>query len=89
MANSKQAKKRVKQADKRRAHNASRRSMMRTFLKKTIAAIEEGNKELAQATFVKTSSTLDKLAGKGLIHANKAARHKSRLTKRIKAMAAS
>lgn len=87
MANSKQARKRVRQADKRRAHNASRRSMMRTFLKKTLSAIEEGNKTLAEELYVKTTSVLDKIANKGLIHKNKAARHKSRLNKRIKAMA--
>ena len=87
LANSKQARKRVRQADKRRAHNASRRSMMRTFLKKTLSAIEEGNKTLAEELYVKTTSVLDKIANKGLIHKNKAARHKSRLNKRIKAMA--
>lgn len=86
MANTKQAKKRVRQADKHRTHNASRKSMMRTFMKKTLKAIEAGDQTGANEAFLKTSSLLDKLAQKGLIHQNKASRHKSRLNLRIKAM---
>jgi small subunit ribosomal protein S20 len=88
LANTKQAKKRVRQAEKHRAHNASRRSMMRTFLKKTLHAIEEGDATTAKELFIKTTSILDKLAQKGIIHKNKAARHKSRLNQKIKAIAA-
>lgn len=86
MANTKQAKKRVRQAEKHRAHNASRRSMMRTYIKKTVAAIEAGDVEAAKKVYIKMTSVLDTVAGDGLIHKNKAARHKSRLSSRIKAM---
>lgn len=87
MANSKQAKKRAIQSEKRRQHNASRRSMMRTYLKKVIKSIESGDKETAEQHYRQASSVLDKFANKGLIHANKAARHKSRLSAHIKKMA--
>ena len=88
MANTAQARKRVRQAEKHRTHNASRRSMMRTFIKKTLAAIAAGDQEAAKEVFSKTTSVLDKAAKTGLIHKNKAARHKSRLSQKIKAMAA-
>lgn len=87
MANIKSAKKRAIQAEKRRQHNASRRSMMRTYLKKVIAAIESGDKEAATAAFSVATPVLDRMASKGLIHKNKAARHKSRLAAQIKAIA--
>ncbi len=87
MANIKSAKKRAIQAEKRRQHNASRRSMTRTCLKKVIAAIEAGDKETAQAAFTVAVPVLDRMATKGLIHKNKAARHKSRLNAQIKALA--
>lgn len=78
MANNKSAKKRAIQAEKRRQHNASRRSMMRTYMKKTVAAIAAGDKEAATAAFAVVTPILDRMATKGLIHKNKAARHKSR-----------
>lgn len=87
MANIKSAKKRARQAEKRRKHNASRRSMMRTYMKKVIAAIDSGDKEAAQTAYQKAVSVLDVAANKGLIHANKAARHKSRFNAKVKAMA--
>ncbi len=87
MANIKSAKKRARQAEGRRQHNASRRSMMRTFMKKVIAAIASGNKESAVAAYNDAVPILDVAAQKGLIHSNKAARHKSRLNAQIKAMA--
>ncbi|MBE0362648.1 small subunit ribosomal protein S20 [Pseudoalteromonas ulvae UL12] len=86
MANIKSAKKRALTSEKRRQHNASRRSMMRTFFKKVIAAIEAGNKEAAQEAFSAAVPVLDRYATKGLIHKNKAARHKSRLAAKIKAL---
>jgi small subunit ribosomal protein S20 len=86
LANSKSAKKRAIQAEKRRQHNASRRSMMRTYLKKVIAAIEAGDKEQAQKEFAVAAPILDRVAAKGLIHKNKAARHKSRLNAKINAL---
>ncbi len=87
MANIKSAKKRARQAEARRQHNASRRSMMRTYLKKADAAISAGDKEAAQATLISVSSVLDRAANNGLIHKNKAARHKSRLAAKVKALA--
>lgn len=89
MANSPQARKRARQNEKRRKHNASLRSMVRTYLKKTYAAIETGEVEAAQAAYNAVVPVLDRIADKGIIHKNKAARHKSRLNAQIKALAAS
>ncbi|SDB20267.1 small subunit ribosomal protein S20 [Pseudidiomarina indica] len=86
MANIKSAKKRAVQAEKNRRHNASRRSMMRTLMKKVIAAIEAGDKATAQQAFASLQPVLDRYATKGLIAKNKAARHKSRLAAKIVAM---
>ena len=86
LANSKSAKKRAVQSEKNRQHNASRRSMMRTLVKKVTTAIEAGNKEEATAAFSAAVPILDRYATKGLIHANKAARQKSRLNAHIKAL---
>ncbi len=86
MANIKSAKKRAIQAEKRRQHNASSRSMTRTSIKKVIAAIASGDKEAAQAALSAATPVLDRMATKGLIHKNKAARHKSRLAAQIKAL---
>ena len=86
MANSKSAKKRAVTSEKRRIHNQSRRSMMRTLLKKVLAAIEAGDKETATKEFAAATPILDRFASKGLIHKNKAARSKSRLNAAIKAL---
>ncbi|GAA4873933.1 30S ribosomal protein S20 [Ferrimonas pelagia] len=86
MANIKSAKKRAIQSEKRRQHNASRRSMMRTLTKKVIAAIATGDKAVATEAFQAAQPILDRMATKGLIHKNKAARHKSRLAAQIKAL---
>jgi len=88
VANSAQAKKRARQAEKHRQHNASLRSKMRTYMKKVVHAIESGNKEEATAAYVAAVPVIDGMAGKGLIHKNKAARHKSRMNAHIKALAA-
>jgi small subunit ribosomal protein S20 len=79
LANTKQAKKRSRQAEKHRVHNTSRRSEMRTYLKDVVKSIADGNLVQAQELYRKASSMVDKLANKGLIHKNKASRHKSRL----------
>ena len=84
MANSPQAKKRARQAEQSRIHNMSRRSEMRTYLKQVVKAVEANDLDLAKTIYLKASSTVDKLANKGLIHKNKAARHKSRLNALIK-----
>ncbi len=87
MANTRQAKKRARQNDKQRQHNASLRSMVRTYIKKTYAAIASGNKEQAVAAYAACVPVVDRMADKGIIHKNKAARHKSRLNEHIKSMA--
>ncbi len=86
LANIKSAKKRAIQSEKRRKHNASRRSMVRTFIKKVDAAILSGDKEAAQVAFSVAQPLLDRHAAKRLFHKNKAARHKSALSARISAM---
>ncbi len=88
MANIKSSKKRALQSEARRLRNQGQRTEMRTFVKKTIKALESGDAVLAQAAYREASSKLDRLARKGLIHKNKAARHKSRLTLRLKKLSA-
>ncbi|TNE79873.1 MAG: 30S ribosomal protein S20 [Gammaproteobacteria bacterium] len=88
MANSPQARKRAKQNEKRRQHNASLRSMVRTYIKKTYAAIASGEVEAAKAAYIAAVPVIDRMADKGIIHKNKAARHKSRLNAQVKALAA-
>ena len=83
MANTVQARKRARQAEDRRQRNAGRRSEMRTEIKKVIKAIEAGDKAAAADAFKSAVPLLDSLATKGLIHKNKAARHKSRLSHHI------
>ena len=63
--------------------------MLRTYLKKTYAAIESGEAETAQAAYNTVVPILDRIADKGIIHKNKAARHKSRLNAQVKALSAS
>ena len=87
MANSPQSKKRARQAEKRRNHNASMRSMVRTYLKRGIAAISSGDASAAQAAYNDAVPVIDRMADKGVIHKNKAARHKSRLNAQVKALA--
>ncbi|HZV97536.1 MAG TPA: 30S ribosomal protein S20 [Methylophilaceae bacterium] len=87
MANSAQARKRARQAVKQRAHNASLRSTLRTAIKKIIKAVEAGDKAAAQTTYNENVSVIDRIADKQIIHKNKAARHKSRLSAAIKALA--
>lgn len=88
MANTPQAKKRARQNDKARKHNASLRSMVRTYLKKVVAAIQAGDLEAAKTAYAQAVPVLDRIADKGIIAKNKAARHKSRLNAQIKALAA-
>ncbi|MEN8108835.1 MAG: 30S ribosomal protein S20 [Pseudomonadota bacterium] len=86
MANSAQATKRARQAENNRQRNAGQRSMMRTAIKKVFSAIREGDAEAAEQAYVAAVPLIDRMAGKGLIHANKAARHKSRLNQHIRAL---
>ncbi|MBU3844395.1 MAG: 30S ribosomal protein S20 [Candidatus Anaerobiospirillum pullicola] len=87
MPNIKSAKKRVVLTEKARQRNVAARSRMRTLMKKVIAACAAGNKEAAVAAFKEVEPVLDRAACKGLIHKNKAARHKSELSAKIKALA--
>ncbi len=87
MANTAQAKKRARQSEKSRLRNVGQRSKLRTFIKKILAAVESGNKETAQAAYKTAVPIIDSAVNKGLIHKNNAARNKSRLNSRIKAMA--
>ena len=87
MANSPQARKRARQNDKRRTHNAGLRSMVRTYIKKVYAALESGDAAAAQAAYTAAVPVIDRIADKGIIHKNKAARHKSRLNAQVKALA--
>lgn len=84
LANTKQAKKRVRQAEKNRQHNASCRSMMRTYIKRVVMAIEIGKAAEADAAYRVALPIIDRMATKGFIHKNKAARHKSRLLAKIR-----
>lgn len=88
MANIASAKKRARQSEVRRQHNASLRSSLRTAIKKVVYALADKNAELAQTEYVKAVPQLDSMVSKGIIHRNKAARHKSRLAKQIKALTA-
>lgn len=88
MANSPQAIKRARQAEQARAHNASLRSTLRTAIKKVQKAVLAGDKAGAAAQYQASVSVIDRIADKKIIHKNKAARHKSRLSAAVKAMAA-
>ena len=86
MANTIQARKRARQTETRRQHNASLRSSLRTAIKKVKKAIEAGDKAAAQSALQAQTSVIDRIADKKIVHKNKAARHKSRLAHAIKAM---
>lgn len=87
MPNIKSAKKRVQLTEKSRQRNVAARSKMRTLMKKVLAAVAAKDKEAAVAAFKNVEPVLDRAACKGLIHKNKAARHKSALAAKIKALA--
>lgn len=84
MANTPQAKKRAKQAEKRRAHNMTLRSRFRTAVKKVRAAIASNHVEQAETALKVATPVIDGMVNKGIIHRNKAARHKSRLVQAIR-----
>ena len=88
MANIKSAKKRAKQTVVRNARNVAQRSMLRTAVKKVVKALDANDAAGAETAFASAQPLLDRMAARGLIHRNKAARHKSRLTARIKAIKA-
>lgn len=86
MANIASAKKRARQMVKCRGNNASHRSILRTHIKKVLAAIEARDKEAAVNAFKEATPVIDRMANKGIIHKNKAARHKSQLNAQLKSM---
>jgi small subunit ribosomal protein S20 len=87
VANIKSAEKRARQSVKRRAHNMATRSRLRSSIKKVVNAVDAGNKDEAAAALKSAAPVIDTMVNKGIIHRNKAARHKSRLNARIKALA--
>lgn len=87
MANTKSAEKAARQAEKHRAHNVALRSRMRTAIRRVSDAIAKGNKTEAQANYKAAVPVIDTLVNKRIIHRNQAARHKSRLAARVKALA--
>ncbi|HCD26939.1 MAG TPA: 30S ribosomal protein S20, partial [Gammaproteobacteria bacterium] len=72
MANSPQARKRARQAVKRRAHNASQRSMVRTYIKRVLGAVEAKDAETASGALVQALPMIDKMVTKGIMHKNQA-----------------
>ncbi|MEE8118725.1 MAG: 30S ribosomal protein S20 [Gammaproteobacteria bacterium] len=86
MANTSQARKRARQNVRRNSHNASLRSMLRSYIKRVLKAVEKGDKATAETAYKDVVPIIDRIADKGLLHKNKAARHKSRLNNRIRAM---
>jgi small subunit ribosomal protein S20 len=88
MANSAQARKRARQAAKANSHNSALRSKLRTAIKAVRKAIETGDQAAANEVFKKSSKTLDIIADKNIIHKNRAARQKSRLSAAIKGLSA-
>ena len=87
MANSAQARKRGRQNETRRRRNQSARSRFRTSVKKVVRAIRAGDREAAAEAYRDAVPAIDRAAGRGLIHRNKAARHKKRLNARVRALA--
>ncbi|HSC16664.1 MAG TPA: 30S ribosomal protein S20 [Gammaproteobacteria bacterium] len=87
MANIKSAKKRARQAVKRRAHNVALRSQVRSAVRKVIKAIESGNKDAAKAEFAAVVPQIDRMATKGILRKSRAAHYKSQINARLRAMA--
>lgn len=86
MANTPQSKKRARQNEQNRKHNASLRSMTRTYMKKVQAQVDAGNYEEAQAAFKEAQPIMDSMVNKGVFAKNKVARQKSRMNAKIKAL---
>ena len=87
MANSPQARKRARQAERHRVRNVSHRSKVRTYIKRVIAAVDDGDAEAASVALKEAIPVIDTMATKGIMHRNTAARHKSRLSAKVNALA--
>ena len=85
MPNTKSAKKRLRQSLERRTRNRAVKSSLKTQVKKVLTAVEGGDTEASGNEFRAAAKKLDQAAAKGIIHRNKAARLKSRLSARLKA----
>jgi small subunit ribosomal protein S20 len=86
LANSPQARKRARQSETRRRQNSSQRSMVRTYIKRVNAAIEAKDSDAAATALTAAVPIIDRMAAKGIMHKNKASRHKSRLTAKVRAL---
>jgi small subunit ribosomal protein S20 len=86
VANTKSAEKAARQAETHRAQNVMLRSRMRSAIRKVVDAAAAGNKEVARANLQAATPVIDSLVNKKVIHRNQAARHKSRLSARVKAL---
>jgi len=86
MANIASARKRARQSEKRRQHNASLRSEFRSAVRSVKKAVEGGDKNAARAVYQRAVGTIDSIADKKIVHKNQAARQKSRLSAAVKAM---
>lgn len=86
MANIKSARKRARQAVRRRSHNVSLRTAARSAVKDVKKAIAAGNRAAAATALARSQAVIDRVAAKGALHPNAAARQKSRLAHAIKAM---
>jgi len=80
----KSAKKRMRQNERRNANNRTRRSSLRTSIRRLHEALAAGDQDAIQAQWVKTQGLIDRTARLGIIHRNAAARTKSRLARRIR-----
>ena len=86
MANSNQARKRARQASRRRILNYAQRSLLRTRIRQLLSALKEKDKDAAQSAYQRAVPVIDRMARKNIIHRNAAARYKSRLNKRVQAL---
>lgn len=87
MANTKQARKRAEQSAQLNAHNTAQRSRLRSAIKAVRKAVTAGDQKAAMEVFKASTSVIDSIADKKIVHKNTAARNKSRLAAAIKAMA--
>jgi small subunit ribosomal protein S20 len=87
LANIKSAKKRARQAIKRRAHNVALRSKVRNSVRKVLKDIAAGDKAVAQASYKEVVPQIDRMATKGILRKSRAAHYKSQLNAKLRAMA--
>jgi len=86
MANIQSAKKRARQNVRRRLHNMTLRSRLRSALRNVLRAVQGGDREAAQASYKAAVPQIDKMVTKGIINKNRAARYKSRLNAKVRAL---